>query len=45
MNGSVVGNPSADGIPRAAIDEEVIAKCDDATRVIEPNLDLVQLVP
>ena len=44
MDGGVVGDPGPDRVPRAAIDEELVAKRDDAALVIETDLDLVQLV-
>ena len=38
------GDADADRVPGAAIHQEVITKCQDVSRVIEPDLDVMQLV-
>ena len=40
----VVGDPRADRVPGAAIDDVVVAKGEDAAVIVEPHLDIVQLV-
>ena len=44
MNRGVVGDRNPDRIPRAAINQELVAKRDDMAFGIETDLDLVQLV-
>ena len=40
----VVGDARADRVPGAAIDDVVVAEREDAALVVEPDLDIVQLV-
>ena len=44
MDGRVVDHAGADRIPRAAIDDETVTQRQDAARLVEAYLDLVDLV-
>ena len=44
MHGRVIGDAGTDRIPRAAIDEEAVAEGEQASVVIEADLDVVDLV-
>jgi hypothetical protein len=44
MHGGVVNHAGAYGIPRPAIDDETVAKRQDATFIVKADLDIVDLV-
>ena len=44
MSGGVVGDTPTDRVPRAAIDDEIVAQRQDVAIIIESDLDVVQLV-
>ena len=44
MDRGVVNHAGTDGIPRAAIDDETIAQCQDAAVVVKADFDIVDLV-
>ena len=44
MDGGVVGDADADRVPRAAIDEEIVAQREDMAVIVKADLDIVQLV-
>ncbi len=44
MHRGVVGDAGADRVPGAAIDEIIVADRDDAAIIVEPYLDVMQLV-
>ena len=44
MDGGVVGDTGPDRVPRAAIDNVIVAQCEDMTLIVKPDLDIVQLV-
>jgi uncharacterized protein (DUF427 family) len=44
MHRGVVDHAGADRIPRAAIDDEMVAQRQDAAFVVEAHLDVVHLV-
>src|SRR5439155_21322343 len=44
MHRGVVGDARADWVPRAAIDDVVVADRQDAAVIVEADLDIVQLV-
>src|SRR3979411_1591526 len=44
MDSGVVNRAGPDGIPRAAIDDEVVAKRQDSAFVVKADLDIMDLV-
>src|SRR4029077_378624 len=44
VDGGVVGDTGPDRVPGAAIDEVIVAQCEDAAVIVEPDFDVVQLI-